>query len=331
MAKEKSVNPAQAHRKKEKEKALKKGLYSLQLYSSLSSTGKIEKAVRRTEKVARRNPERLQRQIDELKELRESGRQLNPRDKKLLEELERDVAAVRKARDALGDKAPQFESRRGGGERGRGTGRGRGGERRDTTRHRRDDGNESDSSTTSSVLAIPMPRDTPPPIPPEYLLNRSGHNPNFTPLPSSGSRIPASSGPHPLPPKPSIPERPPAKVVYESAPAIRDLRKEATQAFVPAAVQRKLAAQRGQTGRLLEPEEVDQLEEEGYGASGRGREQRVPRGESRNVTVNAATDIHKASTARDDDAVIADPEQETYRFQHQYQRVQMEEVDDEDG
>ncbi|KAI9786395.1 MAG: hypothetical protein M1839_006855 [Geoglossum umbratile] len=316
MAKEKSVNPAQAQRKKEKEKALKKG--------------KIEKAARRTEKLARRNPERLQRQVDELRGLQESGRQLNPRDKKLLEELERDVAAVRKAREALGDKAPQFENRRGGGESGRGTSRGRGGERRDTNRRRRDDGNESDSSTTSSIFAIPMPRDTPPPIPPEYLLNRSSNNPNFTPLPSSGSRIPTSSGPHPLPPKPSLPEQPlppPVKVVYESAPVIRDLRKEATRAFMPAAVQRKLAAQKGQTGRLLEPEEADKLEAEGYGGSSHGRGQRVPGGES---AVNAAPGVHNALTAGGD-AAIADLEQEAQRFQQEFRGVQMEEVDDEDG
>jgi hypothetical protein len=99
---------------------------------------------------------------------------------------------------------------------------------------------------------------------------------------------------------------------------------------VPAAVQRKLAAQKGQAGRLLEPEEVDKLEAEGYGASGRDREQRVPPGESTNVTVDAAPDIHKTSAARDDDADIVDLEQEAHRFQHQYQGVQMEEVDDED-
>ncbi|KAI5299455.1 hypothetical protein KEM55_002134, partial [Ascosphaera atra] len=53
------------------------------------------------------------------------------------------------------------------------------------------------------------------------------------------------------------------KVVYEAAPQIRDLRKEAVSRFVPAAVRQK---QQNLTaaGRLLEPEEMDKLEKAGY-------------------------------------------------------------------
>ncbi len=55
-----------------------------------------------------------------------------------------------------------------------------------------------------------------------------------------------------------------AQVVYEAKPIVRDLRKEATtRALMPAAVREKLDASRGR-GKLLEPEEMDRLEREGY-------------------------------------------------------------------
>lgn len=53
------------------------------------------------------------------------------------------------------------------------------------------------------------------------------------------------------------------QTVYEAKPVLRDLRQEAVSAFIPAAVQRKLNKGRGQGG-LLEPEEADRLEREGY-------------------------------------------------------------------
>ncbi|KAA6413878.1 MAG: hypothetical protein FRX48_02240 [Lasallia pustulata] len=89
--KERAINPAAAQRKLEKQKALKKG--------------KATVAAQRTERLARRNPERLQQQIDSLKAAASSGRPLAARDTKLLADLERDVARVRKARETLG--APQ--------------------------------------------------------------------------------------------------------------------------------------------------------------------------------------------------------------------------------
>jgi hypothetical protein len=55
------------------------------------------------------------------------------------------------------------------------------------------------------------------------------------------------------------------KTTYESAPQIRDLRKEAVNRFVPDVVRKKQqAAKGGPAGRLLEPEEMDRLEAEGY-------------------------------------------------------------------
>ncbi|KAJ6151253.1 hypothetical protein N7470_007847 [Penicillium chermesinum] len=98
--KERSINPAAAQRKQDKQKFLKKG--------------KAEALARRNEKLARRNPERIQRQINDLKSIEESGQRLRPRDKELLEALEKDLRAVQKAREALGDKAPKFAPFRGG-------------------------------------------------------------------------------------------------------------------------------------------------------------------------------------------------------------------------
>lgn len=93
--KERSVNPAQQQRKLEKAKQLKKSRAELQ--------------AKRNEKLARRNPDRIQRQIDDLKALEASG-EIKPREKAILDDLERDLKAVRKAREALGQKAPQYAS-----------------------------------------------------------------------------------------------------------------------------------------------------------------------------------------------------------------------------
>lgn len=227
--KERSVNPAAAHRKQEKAKSLKKG--------------KAEQLARRNEKLARRNPERILRQINELKSVEETGGQLRPRDKEVLEALEKDHRAVLKAREALGDKAPKFHERRDFGH------------DRDPVlgKRRRDEfapPAESDSSETDEeVRRIPMPRDTPPPIPRQ---RRQG---------GEGER----RGPHALPARPSVPAVE-TKKVYEAQAEIRDLRKEATAKFVPAAVRMKQDSIKGQ-GKLLEPEEMDRLEKAGYSAT----------------------------------------------------------------
>lgn len=84
----------QAWHKKEKQKQIKKG--------------KAEKTKLRTEKLARRNPDRIQKQIDELGALEEGGR-ISAHDRKQLQELEKDLAAVKKAKETLG---PQIEEER---------------------------------------------------------------------------------------------------------------------------------------------------------------------------------------------------------------------------
>lgn len=237
--KERSVNPAQQQRKLEKAKQLKKSRTELQ--------------ARRNEKLARRNPERIQRQIDDIKALEASG-DIKPREKAILEELERDLKAVRKARESLGEKAPHF-----GGQQRRREGdnnhtilgkRRHDGERKHFHSRRESSGSDTDDS----VRQIPMPEDTPPPIPREfrrYFPNEGTHD----------HQQPAHN--QALPRKPVAAPAP--KMTYESAPQIRDLRKEAVGRFVPDVVRRKQdAAKGGPAGRLIEPEEMDRLEAEGY-------------------------------------------------------------------
>ncbi|EMD96137.1 hypothetical protein COCC4DRAFT_184356 [Bipolaris maydis ATCC 48331] len=225
MAKEKNYNPVQEAKKAEKQKQLRKQKANLQ--------------AQRNEKLARRNPHRIQRDIDGLKELEQNG-SIRPHEKQRLQELEKDLAAVNKARAALGDKAPVFKPERrfdnddrsrGGDRESRGGGvlgkRTRNGQRKD----------EDSSDTDDDVKHIPMPRDTPPPIPRKYQARASQ----------------ADEAPQ-EPKKPTI--------VYEAAPQVRDLRKEATK-FMPAAVAQKLKLAKGE-GRLLEPDEFDKLKDEGY-------------------------------------------------------------------
>ncbi|KAK6497275.1 hypothetical protein TWF506_004748 [Arthrobotrys conoides] len=225
MPKERSINPAAAHLKSEKAKALAK------------SRGQRQQ--QRQEKLARRNPDRLQRQIDELRDKETKGLALSTHEKKTLEELEKDVKAVKKARDALG--VPQEQERgqrgdRGRGERGTGSFRSRGGGRGGFDGKRRPegrangDGEDSDSSTASSVADIPLPTG-PPPLK-QLQIGRK----DIEPLPAHLAGLPS---------KPSAPGETgapkvaqPVVTTYSSAPVMRDLRKEA-MVFMPAAVQRQ--------------------------------------------------------------------------------------------
>jgi hypothetical protein len=232
MPKERSINPVAAQHKLDKQKAQSKNKKVVQS--------------QRNEKLARRNPERLQKQIDELKELEASGR-LRPKDKETLTALEKDLRGVKRAREALGDAAPKFAERR---DYGRDDVRQEQRERRQGLGKRRRDEEDvaheidSGSETDPEVRSIPMPRDTPPPIP--------------------GQPWKA----HALPAKP-VPAAP-AQTVYSSAPQLRDLKKEATR-FMPAAVAAQKARIKGQ-GKLLEPEEADRLEKAGYMAAEKAAE-----------------------------------------------------------
>ncbi|KAI1502041.1 WW domain binding protein 11-domain-containing protein [Biscogniauxia marginata] len=240
MPKERNFNPVQAQRKADKAKAIKKG--------------KAEAVSRRNEKLAKRNPERIQKQIDDLKQITSSGGKLSKHEESVLEELERDLKAVNKAREALGDKAPSFGR---GGPRPGGQGSGVLGKRR---RDGHGDASSSDSDVPDDVKSIPMPRDTPPPIPKEvldkwYAKRRAARNANDTPIGDRAGRPPQGKETPPAPVE--------VKTVYEAKPMVRDLRKEAVSAFVPAAVRMKMEKSKGHGG-LIEPEEADRLEREGY-------------------------------------------------------------------
>ncbi|KAK6514679.1 hypothetical protein TWF281_004876 [Arthrobotrys megalospora] len=227
MPKERSINPAAAHLKSEKAKALAK------------SRGQRQQ--QRQEKLARRNPDRLQRQIDELRDKETKGLALSAHERKTVEELEKEVKAVKKAREALG--TPQEQERgqrggggdRGGGDRGRGGFRGRGSGRGGFDGRQRydrrtgDGGEDSDSSTASSVAEIPLPTG-PPPLK-QLQIGRK----DVEPLPAHLTGLPSRPGAaNTAAPKVAQP----VVTTYSSAPVMRDLRKEAA-VFMPAAVQRQ--------------------------------------------------------------------------------------------
>lgn len=323
MAKDKSVNPAAAQHKADKARALKKN--------------KANVAAQRHERLAKRNPERLQRQIDELRSAEESGAGLRPKDRETLNTLEKEVSAIRKAREALGDKfTPQFEQGRrdgdggrrggrGGGRGGRGGGGGVLGKRRRDGFGGEDDGSES-SETDEDVRDIPMPRDSPPPIPRKP--RRGGG--------AQQEGREARDGPHPLPARPgaaaaggTAPAE--AKTVYSAAPIHRDLRKEATSRFVPAAVAQKLAAAKGQApGKLLEPEELDRLEKQGYGHK---KTEVAQEGmEAAEQAAEAAVEEagHRMMNAELEGGEDVDIDEEAARFERELNQVEMEEVEDEE-
>ncbi|KAI1000001.1 hypothetical protein K3495_g8196 [Podosphaera aphanis] len=255
MAKEKSINPVQAQRKAEKVKAIKKS--------------KAEVASRRNEKLARRNPNRIQKQLDELEAIESSGGKLTNHEKNLRQTLEKELRAVRKAQETLGESAV----RSGGFSK---TNASRGGEKGDATlgKRKRDNFESSDdeSDVPEDVKRIPMPRDTPPPISKEVLDRwyqkkreraaqnsaNAATNANKTPLGGVDRGIQLTTDSDNTTAAPKVE----SQTVYEAKPVIRNLRKEAV-AFVPVAVRVKLDKVKG-IGSLIEPEEAEELEKEGY-------------------------------------------------------------------
>lgn len=280
--KEKQMNPATAALKAAKKSSIKKQ--------------KTQLAAQRAEKLARRNPERLQRQIDALREQRDSSSGvLRPHERRQLEELERDVTRIRKARDLLGVEDKPLRERQynnndddDDGEGKDGDSRGVLGKRgRDGQRKRREERAQS-SDTDEDARDIPMPLDVE----------------NMPP-------IPRKPRPHNV-----LPEKPvaPAQTVYSSAPQVRDLRKEAVSRFVPAAVASKLAAVKGE-GTLLEPEEADRLERAGYTAA-------------KNAADEAEKEVEYRLMERE---VLEGPagslEEEERRFEEEIMNVERDEID----
>jgi hypothetical protein len=190
-----------------------------------------------------------------LKAIVSGGCKLSRHEEQLLEGLEKEVKVIRKARETLGDTAPSFN---------------RGGGRRDGDsavlgkRRRNSATSSTDEDVPEEVRKIPMPRDTPPPIPKEvmdqwYARRRARRNPNADAMRDDLAQ--KAQAARTETPRTEAPVE--VQTVYEAKPVMRDLRQEAVSAFVPAAVQRKLIKGRGQGG-LMEPEEADRLEKEGY-------------------------------------------------------------------
>ncbi|KAI9656662.1 MAG: hypothetical protein M1831_004572 [Alyxoria varia] len=273
--KERTVNPATAALKASKARDIKKSRAAHQQ--------------QRTEKLARRNPERMQRQIDELVSMREAqGGKLRPKDTQVLEGLEKDLKGVKKAREMLGQGGEQERTggqghrtndARDGQQQGqRGQPQSQLGKRSRPHRHQNDNMSDSSSDMTDpDVRSIPMPQDSPPPVPPRHIRQRErdirrGRYTSRGPTRATGANADgenldkdAGNTPHALPTRPPPPASAP-KTTYSSAPQIRDLRKEATEKFVPAAVKaRQNQKSKGDQGTLPEPEELDERERRSSG------------------------------------------------------------------
>jgi hypothetical protein len=342
MPKERTINPATAALKASKARTIKKSRAAV--------------AAQRSERNSHRDPGRLERRIADLQARREAskGGRLPAADEKALAELERDLGRVRKARENAGyggDKGGRGEDRGRGGRDGResrGGGAVLGKRRRDGTnpnmqplgdgaRFSDDEGGSGASDTDPEARDIPMPtdHDHEPPVPSRRRA------PRFAPPPRA-----APGGPHALPAKPgaaaaaAATQRMPVheqKTVYAAAPQLRDLQKEAVKRFVPAAVASKLAAVRGEGGRLVEPEEADRLEKEGYRAApAPAKPAAVAREGGRRPGDAGPGAAVEGSGDDEDDAVeaLAKLEEEERRFREEAQKssrhVQVEEVDDED-
>ncbi|RAL65969.1 hypothetical protein DID88_005630 [Monilinia fructigena] len=206
-----------------------------------SGTGsKASLQAQKNERLAKKNPQRLQSQLDDLKKIESSGGKLTSHERSLIDGLEKEIKAVNKAREALGDAAPQFSHSRGGfgGDRG---GRGGFGGRGDVGvlgKRRRDGGVDEESSESDveeDVKRIPMPRDTPPPFP---------------------------------------------KEVLDKMEAV---------AFVPTMVRTKMQKGKGEGG-LMEPEEMERLEKEGYIAGRGGQKGGIGEGSRINVEMEEVED-----------------------------------------
>lgn len=290
--KERAVNPATAALKSQKNASIKKQKASV--------------AAQRTERLANRNPQRLQQQYDDLAALKESsGGKLKPKEQQLLQNLERDLRLIKKAKQsdpAFGNN--ESKARRDNdddhsqtlGKRRRGS----------NDADRRRSGKHSDSEDTDpEVRGIPMPRDTPPPIPRRPNRNQKQEQA-----------------------KPKAPVQ--HQTTYSAAPQLRDLRKEATDKFMPASVK---ARQRDKP-TMLEPEEADALEEE--------HQRRLAEQEAafqKELGGAGVEDMVKATEEAENEAVhtmIADGVDDSTMgakgaVERRLHQVEIEEVEDEDG
>jgi hypothetical protein len=132
-------------------------------------------------------------------------------------------------------------------------------------RRRHADLESTDEDVPDDVKQIPMPRDTPPPISKSVMdawwaRRRARRQAEQDEDGDGATRAEGEGGDKK---KGSATPQPESKTVYEAKPQVRDLHKEAVSAFVPSVVRAKMVKGKGQGG-LLEPEEADRLEKEGY-------------------------------------------------------------------
>lgn len=83
MPKERNFDPVAAQRKADKAKAIKKG--------------KAHVADARNERLAKKNPDRISKQISDLKAITEGGGKLTSHEQQMLDGLEKELKAVTKA------------------------------------------------------------------------------------------------------------------------------------------------------------------------------------------------------------------------------------------
>ncbi|KAG4305131.1 hypothetical protein PORY_001301 [Pneumocystis oryctolagi] len=258
MVKERNYNPAQEFHKKRKQEHIKKA--------------KAEKQKLRNEKLAKRDPRKIEMQIQELKSLEQKG-QLSALDQSNLAILESDLKKVLKARKHMG---PIIESEKT-----------RAKEAKEAKQQQRIPKNPQKSiyydpvynpygvpppgmpykewsdmddsvtssegpSTPESIAAIPMPEGSPPPFSclnkkekkhrqkySQHLNNKTTRNDNIENSPHYQKKrvkiddsTKESNHPEPTP-----------TIVYTADSILRNLKKEST-AFIPTAVRRKASALR---------------------------------------------------------------------------------------
>ncbi|KAK9362042.1 WW domain binding protein 11-domain-containing protein [Lipomyces starkeyi] len=242
MAREKGLNPAQAQHKRDKANAIKKA--------------KAERSQRMTEKLSKRNPDRISRQIEALKELEQEGRLQGP-DRKLLADLEQQLSLVNKAREKV---------QQGGGKKSENAVND--GETRSTGLRERHQ-NKSGVYVLKGLERRSIywdPLFNPTGLPPEgfpyqewsdgeqededVLNEEVEYRPELGEADATG--IPLPKGPA-LRFKQPNPEPAPIRTTYEAAPIVRDLKKESAS-FIPASVQR---VQQRKRSASPEPQEPD--------------------------------------------------------------------------
>lgn len=225
------LNPVTAHRRAEKAKTIKKS--------------REQVTERRTERLAGRNPKRIEQAIEDLKSRLQGGR-LTAGENERLARLEKELADVERAKRKRPDVKPQA------GQRGQDDGWPRGEKRR------RSDGEESDGgSTDPEVRRIPMPRDSPPLLP-SVVKERMKEERRLEWEEEDQNR--KHRGPCELPMKPhSDLQSVVVKNSYSAEPILRNLKEEAIKAFVPnvlRSVRAQLVSVDVQQGdEFLEPEE----------------------------------------------------------------------------